>query len=105
MPPFRTETLDWLDKLAALKAQVEKTPDASYAKLAKAINDHKSNITFLMAIKACFDPAAIEKVKRAAPSFILSFNSAKELSALNGKVADLSPIVTCPQKTTPPVRL
>jgi hypothetical protein len=57
MPNSNPESLVWLDNLASLTAQLEKTPDASHASLARAIKLHKSMVTFLFAIKACFDPS------------------------------------------------
>jgi hypothetical protein len=93
MPEIKPGNLDWLDDLAALTAQVEKTPSAKRKELAKTLVLHPSMITFLKAIKPCFDPAAIEKVRQAAqanPPYILSFNSVQALSGLNGKVTDLA---------------
>jgi hypothetical protein len=91
-----------------------KTPSARRKELAKTLDLHPTMVTFLKAIKPCFDPAAIEKVRQAAqgifPStsnvlgqsnpvvqleasqqmpYTLSFNSAQALAGLNGKVTDL----------------
>ena len=82
MPNSNPETLAWLDTLAALTTQVEKTPNATHDQLAEALGIPRSTVTFYLAIKACFDEGAMEKVKKAAPSFILSFNSARALSGL-----------------------
>jgi hypothetical protein len=95
MPNSNPETLAWLDTLAALTTQVEKTPNATHDQLAEALGIPRSTVTFYLAIKACFDEGAIVKVKKAAPSFILSFNSARALSGLipkrgkDEKVSDL----------------
>jgi hypothetical protein len=92
MPEIKPGNLDWLDDLAALTAQVEKTPTAKRKELAKTLDLHPSMITFLKAIKPCFDPAAIERVRtaeKANPTYTLSFTSAQALSGLNGKVSDL----------------
>jgi hypothetical protein len=82
---IKPESLLWLDNLAAITAQLEKTPDATHAELGKALNIDRTMVTKLSAIKPCFDPSAIEKVRLAAKGdlpFILSYNSAKALSAL-----------------------
>jgi len=95
MPNSNPETLAWLDTLAALTAQVEKTPNATHDQLADALDIPRPTVTFYLAIKACFDEGAVEKVQKAAPAFILSFNSARALSGLvpkrgkEDKVSDL----------------
>ncbi len=86
------ETLDWLDQLEALKAQFRegKKPKREVLKAALQLKD--SHITTLLAINACFDPAALDKVRQAAqsnPPFILSSNCALSLTKLRGKVPDL----------------
>ena len=98
MPDFKPESLDWLDDLSALEAEQQKNPSAKTGKLADALDNHKSMISFLLAIQACFDPAAIEKIRLAdknASKFTLSFNSARALSRLKRKVKveDLSSLV------------
>ncbi len=89
MPDFKPESLDWLDDLSALGAEQQKDPSAKTSKLADALDSHKSMISFLLAIQACLDPAAIENIRLASqrtPSFTLSFNSARALSRLNKRV-------------------
>jgi len=93
MSNVKPTSLDWLDDLAALTAQQEKTPDASHKELAKALNTSRPTITLLLGIKPIFDQEAINKTRQAALAatpYILSLNSAKALAGLNGKVTDLS---------------
>src|SRR5665213_1613093 len=67
-------------------------------------------ISFLLAIQACLDPAAIEKIRLAAkntPKYTLSFNSARALSRLKKKVKaeDLSSLVHAALDVTLSLRL
>jgi hypothetical protein len=91
---IKPESLLWLDNLAAINAQLEKTPDATHAELGKALNIERTMVTKLSAINTCYDPAAIEKVRLAEkgnPSYTLSFNSAKALAGLKKtKARDLT---------------
>jgi hypothetical protein len=85
LPNLKPESLSWLDNLAALEVQLEKTPSASHAELGKAIHLDRSMVTILSAIKPCFDPAAIEKVRLAAKGdspYLFSYNKAKAFSGL-----------------------
>ena len=93
MPDFKSENLNWLDNLAALEAQLLKTPSWTNEQLGKTLNLSPSLIGYLRALKTCFDPAAIEKVRLAAspqpkgttnadPPFVLSYNSANALARL-----------------------
>jgi len=66
MPDFKPESLDWLDDLSALEVEQQKDPSAKPGKLANALDSHNSMISFLLAIQACLDPAAIEKIRLAA---------------------------------------
>ena len=66
MPDFKSENLNWLDNLAALEAQLLKTPSWTNEQLGKTLNLSPSLIGYLRALKTCFDPAAIEKVRLAA---------------------------------------
>jgi hypothetical protein len=90
---INSESLEWLDNLAAITAQLEKTPDATHAELGKALNIDRGKVTVLLAIKPCLDPAAIEKVRQAGkanPPYLLSYTSAKALAGLGkAKVDDL----------------
>jgi hypothetical protein len=111
MGGLKSESLSWVDKLEKLRAQ---PPDASRAELKEALQSVNSHITDLQNIGDCLDLKAIEKVRLAAqgnlPSapyalgqsnpvaqleasqqkpYILSFNSAKALAGLKGKVNDL----------------
>ncbi len=90
MAEFRTESLNWLDKLEVLRAQ---PPDATTPELMKALNQGKSQISDLQAIDGCFDLAAVDKVRQAAqsnPSYTLSFRSARALAGLaKAKTTDL----------------
>jgi hypothetical protein len=83
--------LGWLDKLAALMAEKEKTPNASHEELAKAIDVDRSWVSILLALKPILDPPTVAKIHQAAkaePSFTLSFKSAKLLTALKSKGAE-----------------
>lgn len=92
MAGLKKESLIWLDQLEVLRAR----PHAGRPELQKALNVRNSHITNLVSVKACFDPAAIEKVRQAAqanPPHILSFKNAVALASLSkAKPDDLSPI-------------
>ncbi len=84
-----TPTLDWLDKLVALKAQLEKTPSAKRAGLAKALKFSETFVAYLLTIHPVLDQAAIDKIRSANkdnPPFTLSFKSAQAFSGLRGGV-------------------
>jgi hypothetical protein len=81
-------SLDWLDDIASLSAQLDKTPSATHAELAKALKLLRPYVSTLLALKPIFDPPTAEKVRQAAPSYVLSFYSVKGLVGLNGKVSD-----------------
>ena len=86
---LKSESLSWADKLEKLRAQPS---NASRTELKEALQSVNSHITDLQNIGDCLDPKAIEKVRQAAqsnPPYILSFNSAKALVGLKGKVNDL----------------
>ena len=85
-------SLDWLDDLAAISAQREKTPSASHAKLAKTLDLTRSYVSNLLAIKPIFDLSTVEKVRQAAPAFIFSYYSAKVFAGLRGKAEDLAKV-------------
>ena len=90
MSNIKSESLVWLDNLAALEAQLQKTPSATHTQLADALNLKRPYVSLLLALKPILDPAAIEKVRLTANSgFVLSFNGAKALIPL-GKMADPS---------------
>ena len=65
LPKLIDESLSWLDNLARLAIQIEKTPDATHAELAESLDLPRSMVTFLSAIRDCFDAPAIAKVRRA----------------------------------------
>ena len=78
MSNIKSESLVWLDNLAALEAQLQKTPSATHTQLADALNLKRPYVSLLLALQPILDPAAIEKVRLAANSgFVLSFNCAK----------------------------
>lgn len=62
MAGLKKESLIWLDQLDILRAR----PHAGRPELQKALNVRNSHITNLVSVKACFEPAAIEKVRQAA---------------------------------------
>ncbi len=87
-----TKSLDWLDDMAALAAEKAKNPSANYDDLAETLITTKSKVSYLFALKATFDPAAVKKVRQAAQGnhpFILSYKSALALTDLVGRVPDL----------------
>jgi hypothetical protein len=87
---IKSESLVWLDNLAALEAQLQKTPSATHAELAETLNLKRPYVSLLLTLKPILDPAAVEKVRLASNSgFVLSFNGAKALIPL-GKLADPS---------------
>lgn len=59
-------SIDWLDDLIKLKAQVQANPSITRDALAKALNRNIATIKRLLKITDCFDAEAIEKVRRAA---------------------------------------
>jgi len=81
---LQPESLLWADQIENLKG---KTRKEWRAELKKAHDLSSSQITYLLAIKACFDQAAIDKIRQA--SFTLSLNGALALAGLKGKVSDL----------------
>ncbi len=92
MPEIQSEPLSWLKNLSSLVAEKAKNPKAKYPELADALKVSKPYVGFLSAIYECFDQAALERVRQAAqgsPSYTLSFNNARELAKLKGKVPDL----------------
>jgi hypothetical protein len=89
---IKHESLDWLDRLAELKAQMDKMAKPTHGNLATVLGQTRSTITKLSSLIPIIDPAAADKIRQAAqakPPFILGFNSARTLAGLNGKVADL----------------
>jgi hypothetical protein len=104
---IKSESLVWLDNLAALEAQLQKTPSATHTQLADALNLKRPYVSLLLALQPILDPAAIEKVRSSANNaleqssriaqleasqqmpFVLSFNGAKALIPL-GKMANPS---------------
>ena len=107
MSNIKSESLVWLDNLAALEAQVQKTPSATHTQLADALNLKRPYVSLLLALQPILDPAALEKVRSSANNaleqsnriaqleasqqmpFVLSFNGAKALIPL-GKMANPS---------------
>ncbi len=92
MDPIKQGSLKWLDDLAALTVQVEKTPEASKSELARTLNLHRQVVINLLILSPILDPETVEKIRQAAlsdPPYILSYNSAKALTGLKGKVPDL----------------
>ncbi len=81
-------TPDWLDDLAAVTAQHDKTPSANQGVLAKALKLHRPYVSQLLVLQPIFDPPTVEKVRQASPAYNLSYRRAKELLGLKGKVAD-----------------
>ena len=97
MSNIKSESLVWLDNLAALEAQLQKTPSATHTQLADALNLKRPYVSLLLALQPILDPAAIEKVRSSANNaleqssriaqleasqqmpFVLSFNGAKAL--------------------------
>lgn len=80
---IKSESLVWLNNLAALEAQLQKTPSATHTQLADALNLKRPYVSVLLALQPVLNPAAIEKVRLASTSgFVLSFNGAKALIPL-----------------------
>jgi hypothetical protein len=92
MGGYKAESLSWLDKLKGLQAQLQAKPDSNRDELKNALKTTSDTlVTGYLALNACFDPMAEEKVRQAAksePSFILSYNSARGLARLKGKMKD-----------------
>lgn len=81
-------SLDWLDDIAAITAQREKTPSGSHADWANSLKLNRGYVSQLLALQPIFDPPTVEKIRQAAPSFVFSYSRVKELSRLKGKVED-----------------
>jgi len=89
MSNVQSESLGWLDKLAALNAQLVKIPSANNSALARALNYPRPTVVSLMAFREIFDPAALDKIRQAArgdSAYTLSFTSAEALIGLKGRV-------------------
>jgi len=90
MAGLKSESLSWVDQLETIRAL---GPTASRTDKKKTLNLSDGLVTAVINLEACFDPAAVKKVRQAAqanPPFILSSNSAKALIGLKKrKVADL----------------
>src|SRR5665213_2381582 len=91
MSNIKPESLSWVDQLETLRTL---GPSASRADRKKALKVGHTQITHLISLEACFNQAAIAKVRQAAqatPPYILSFTSARALSGLKKrKVSDLT---------------
>jgi hypothetical protein len=88
MAGLKKESLVWLDQLEVLNTHPDST---SRAELIRTLNVKNSHITNLRALKPCFDPKAVEKVRQAALAtqpYTLSFNSALALAGLKNRVSD-----------------
>lgn len=83
-------SLDWLDQLDKLTALRGKDSSISHADMANALKVHRPYVSQLLALQPIFDPITAAKVRKAAPGYILSFNSAKELFGLKSKVEDFT---------------
>ena len=66
MARFESKPLAWLDQLAALRAYLQTNPTATREERKEALKLGDSQLTGFLAIDACFDPAAEEKVRQAA---------------------------------------
>ncbi len=92
MSESNQKNLEWLDKLTGLRAQVKKTPSATHGELAKALDLQRPTVSHLYALKDILDQAAEDKIQQAAEGknpYLLSFNNAKILAGLNGKIDGL----------------
>jgi len=87
----KTEPLAWLDKLAALSAQLENTPTANPSELARLLNFDRKLVNNLLGLKELLDPVAIERIRQAAQDehpYSLSYNNAAALVGLIDRVPD-----------------
>ncbi len=92
MSEVNPKSLEWLDKLTNLRAQVKKTLSATHEELATALGENRTTITYLYALKDILDQASEDKIRQASKAkkpFILSFSNAKILAGLNGKIDGL----------------
>jgi hypothetical protein len=92
MGNVKQESLNWIDQLEALKALYQGGRKPKRPELKDALKLGDSHITTLLAIKDCFDQAALDKVRQAAQSatpYTLSSNGAYALTRLKGRVPDL----------------
>ncbi len=91
MPESKKDPMKWLKQVADLNAQLKGRYSAPRPELKQALKLSDSQITDLLNLKNCFDPPAIDKVRRAAkgtPSYKLSSRCALALAGLIGRVDD-----------------
>src|SRR5208282_6002982 len=88
MAEEKAESRNWLDDLALVTAQQDKTPGTSQGELSRTLKLHRPYVTNLLALQPIFDPPTVAKVRQAAPDYNLPFSGAKELLALKDKVED-----------------
>jgi hypothetical protein len=89
MAGLKPKSLAWLDQLDALKAQYQVNPSVKRPQLKEALNLSDAQISILLNLKDCLDPAAIVRIRREAqgdPPYIFTFNCARALARLNGRV-------------------
>ena len=92
MAKFSADSLDWLKKLESAIQMRKENPKLTGVQLAAKLKGSTAHASYLSSLSDCLDQAAIDKIHQAAmanPPFILSFNNARTLIRLNGKVADL----------------
>jgi hypothetical protein len=89
MGGLKAESIVWVDQIEAIHAQYQRKPSSKRVDLKEALNCRDSQLTILLKLDNCFDPAAIAKVRQATRDpnpFILSSNSALALAGLKNKV-------------------
>ncbi|HXL72574.1 MAG TPA: hypothetical protein VN963_03015, partial [bacterium] len=92
MAKFSGEELDWLNKLGKTNQLRKVDPNLKGVQLADKLEGSAAHASYMLSLSDCLDQAAIDKVRQAAkdnPPFILSFNSARALIRLNGRVDNL----------------
>jgi hypothetical protein len=89
MGGLKAESIVWVDQIEAIHAEYQRKPSSKRSDLKTALNCRDSQLTILLKLDDCFDPAAITKVRQATQNpnpFILSSNSALALAGLKNKV-------------------
>jgi hypothetical protein len=94
MARYSTESLDWLDQLAAVGQMRKEDPHRTGASMAAQLKMSPAHASYLTSLNDCLDQAAIDKIRQAASPqsgspFLLSLKGARILPKLKGKVSDL----------------
>jgi hypothetical protein len=77
--------LDWLDKVEDMNRMLLEDPNMTQVNRALKLKVSEAHVSYLASIRACLDPAAIQRIRSAAkekPGYILSYSRARALAGL-----------------------